>query len=86
LYGANVLCVVLTGMGQDGARGAREVHEMGGRVIVQSGPTCVIWGMPKAVEEAGIAEEVVPLPDMAQAILQRVSASMFLVGPNEGVG
>jgi two-component system chemotaxis response regulator CheB len=84
MYGAGVLGVVLTGMGQDGARGAREIHEAGGRVIVQSGPTCVIWGMPKAVEEAGIAEEVVPLPDMAQAILQRVSATLFLVSPGEG--
>jgi two-component system chemotaxis response regulator CheB len=84
-YGANALCVVLTGMGQDGARGARDIHEVGGRVIVQSGPTCVIWGMPKAVEEAGIAEEVVPLPDMAQAILHRVSGSLFLVDAREGV-
>jgi two-component system chemotaxis response regulator CheB len=83
-YGASALCVVLTGMGQDGARGAREIHEVGGRVIVQSGPTCVIWGMPKAVEEAGLADEVVPLPDMAQAILQRVSVTMFLVGRPEG--
>lgn len=84
MYGAGVLGVVLTGMGQDGARGAREIYDAGGRVLVQSGPTCVIWGMPKAVEEAGIAEEVVPLPDMAQAILQRVSATLFLVSPGEG--
>ena len=83
-YGSSALCVVLTGMGQDGARGAREIHDAGGRVIVQSGPTCVIWGMPKAVEEAGIADEVVPLPDMAQAILQRVSATMFLVDRPQG--
>jgi two-component system chemotaxis response regulator CheB len=83
LYGAGVLGVVLTGMGQDGARGARDIHEAGGRVIVQSGATCVVWGMPKAVEEAGIAEQVIPLPDMAQAILQRVSSGLFLVKPPE---
>jgi len=83
-YGPSVLCVVLTGMGQDGARGARDIHDAGGRVLAQSGPTCVIWGMPKAVEEAGIAEEVVPLPVMAQAILQRVSPGMFLVDLPQG--
>ncbi|MDB4987885.1 MAG: response regulator receiver modulated CheB methylesterase [Myxococcaceae bacterium] len=75
-YGGAVLCVVLTGMGQDGARGAREIVNAGGRVLVQSGPTCVIWGMPKAIEEAGLAEAVVPLSEMAAAILQRVGVGL----------
>lgn len=71
-YAGAVLAVVLTGMGQDGVRGAREIAQAGGRVLVQSGPTCVVWGMPKAVEEAGVAEAVIALPQMASAILQRV--------------
>jgi two-component system, chemotaxis family, protein-glutamate methylesterase/glutaminase len=77
VYGGAVLCVVLTGMGQDGARGAREIHDAGGRVLVQSGPTCVIWGMPKAVEDMGIAESVVPLPEIAASILQRVALGLL---------
>jgi two-component system, chemotaxis family, protein-glutamate methylesterase/glutaminase len=76
-YGGAALCVVLTGMGQDGARGAREVQQAGGRVLAQSGPTCVVWGMPKAVEEAGIAEAIIPLPEMAAAILQRVGGGLL---------
>ena len=75
-YGAGVLAVVLTGMGQDGARGAREIRDAGGRVLVQSGPTCVVWGMPKAVEDSGLAEAVVPLSEMAAAILQRVALGL----------
>jgi len=72
VYGSAALCVVLTGVGQDGLRGAREVHAAGGRLIAQSGPTCVAWGMPRAVEEAGLAEAVVPLPEMASAIMLRL--------------
>jgi two-component system chemotaxis response regulator CheB len=77
VYGGAVLCVVLTGMGQDGLRGARAIHEVGGRVLVQSGPTCVIWGMPKAVEEAGIAEAVVPLSELGAAILARIGNGLL---------
>jgi two-component system chemotaxis response regulator CheB len=82
-YGGAALCVVLTGMGQDGLRGARELHEAGGRLLVQSGPTCVIWGMPKVVEEAGLAEAVVPLPELAAAILQRVGSGLLQLRPPE---
>ena len=84
-YGGGVLSIVLTGMGQDGLRGARDVQEAGGRVLVQSGPTCVIWGMPKAVEEAGLAEAVVPLPEMASAILQRVGLGLTPIRAPEGI-
>jgi two-component system chemotaxis response regulator CheB len=82
-YGARALAIVLTGMGQDGARGAREIREAGGSVLVQSGPTCVIWGMPRAVEEAGLAEEVVPLSEVAAAILRRVSSGMLPLRSSE---
>jgi two-component system chemotaxis response regulator CheB len=77
VYGGGVLAVVLTGMGQDGARGAREIQEAGGRVIAQSGPTCVVWGMPKVIEENGIADAIVPLPEMAAAILQHVGSGLL---------
>jgi two-component system chemotaxis response regulator CheB len=54
--GAESLGVVLTGMGDDGLRGARAIHERGGRVIVESKESAVIWGMPRAVSEAGLAD------------------------------
>jgi two-component system chemotaxis response regulator CheB len=50
------LGVVLTGMGDDGLRGARAIHEQGGRIIVESRESAVIWGMPRAVSEAGVAD------------------------------
>lgn len=66
--GGDLLVAVLTGMGQDGLRGCRTVHEAGGHVLVQSGDTCVVWGMPRVVEEAGLAHDVVPLPDIARRL------------------
>lgn len=54
--GAQSLAVVLTGMGEDGLRGARAVRERGGHIIVESRETAVIWGMPRAVSEAGLAD------------------------------
>jgi two-component system chemotaxis response regulator CheB len=53
---ARSLGVVLTGMGDDGLRGARAIREAGGRVIVESRDSAVIWGMPRAVAEAGLAD------------------------------
>jgi two-component system, chemotaxis family, protein-glutamate methylesterase/glutaminase len=73
-YGPSALAVVLTGMGQDGMLGAREIVDAGGRVLAQSGPTCVVWGMPRAVEEAGLCEAVLPLGEIASGIAQRVAA------------
>jgi two-component system, chemotaxis family, protein-glutamate methylesterase/glutaminase len=69
--GDGVLGVVLTGMGQDGLIGSRAIVEAGGRVLVQDEATCVVWGMPKAVEQAGLADEVLPLGDLALAIERR---------------
>lgn len=60
-FGASTLCLVLTGMGQDGLIGARAVVEAGGTVLVQDEATSVVWGMPGAVASAGLAHEVLPL-------------------------
>ena len=67
-YGAGTLGVVLTGMGSDGTRGARLIKDAGGEIIAQDESTCVVYGMPKSVVEAGYADHVVPLPDIASAI------------------
>ncbi|MHC4895007.1 MAG: chemotaxis-specific protein-glutamate methyltransferase CheB, partial [Planctomycetota bacterium] len=48
VYGPNLLAVVMTGMGHDGAAGAKEIHDRGGRVLIQDEPTSVVWGMPGA--------------------------------------
>jgi len=74
-YGAGVLGVVLTGMGLDGLRGARAICEGGGRVITQDEGSSVVWGMPGAVAGAGLSDRIVPLVDMADEIISRVTNS-----------
>ncbi|MGD0676457.1 MAG: chemotaxis response regulator protein-glutamate methylesterase [Polyangiaceae bacterium] len=71
-YGGHTLAVVLTGMGQDGLRGCEYVREAGGQVIVQDEATSVVWGMPGFVANAGLAEAVLPLGEVAGEILRRV--------------
>jgi two-component system, chemotaxis family, protein-glutamate methylesterase/glutaminase len=67
-YGASVLGVVLTGMGQDGYRGSRLIRQAGGNVIVQDEATSIVWGMPGMVAGAGLATQVLPLERVAGEI------------------
>ncbi len=68
----DTLAVVLTGMGADGAQGARLLHDKGSSVWAQDEASCVVYGMPAAVVDAGIAEQVLPLDEMGDAIARRV--------------
>jgi two-component system chemotaxis response regulator CheB len=70
VYGPSLLLVVLTGMGKDGLDGARAVKKAGGRVLVEAESTCVVYGMPRAVAEAGLADEVLPLDELPGAIVR----------------
>jgi two-component system chemotaxis response regulator CheB len=72
-YGDRVLAVVLTGMGQDGLRGCEMVKDAGGQIIVQDEATAVVWGMPGYVAQAGLADRVLPLDQIAGEILRRVA-------------
>ncbi|MBQ9904325.1 MAG: chemotaxis response regulator protein-glutamate methylesterase [Synergistaceae bacterium] len=71
-YGGNVLCVILTGMGRDGTDGAVKLKGRGAYVIAESQKTCVVYGMPKAAVEAGIADEVLTLQEIAEAMVRIV--------------
>ncbi|CAN5335172.1 chemotaxis response regulator protein-glutamate methylesterase [soil metagenome] len=62
VYGARGLAVILSGMGRDGLDGARKLAAVGGRIAVQDKETSVVWGMPGAVAEAGVANVILP-PD-----------------------
>jgi two-component system chemotaxis response regulator CheB len=68
-----VLGVVLTGMGDDGLEGARAIRASGGHVIAEAASSCVVYGMPRAVVENGLANEIVPLERMAAAIAAAVT-------------
>lgn len=72
IYGAGVLGVVLTGMGQDGLLGCQNIREAGGKIIVQDEASSVVWGMPGSVANSGFADRVVSLQDMAAEIIDRV--------------
>jgi two-component system chemotaxis response regulator CheB len=73
-YGERMLLVVLTGMGNDGLRGAREVHRQGGRILVESEDSCTVFGMPRAIVDAGLADDVLDLGRLAQAISNEAQA------------
>ncbi|MCY3004196.1 MAG: chemotaxis response regulator protein-glutamate methylesterase, partial [Planctomycetota bacterium] len=75
VYGGNALCVVLTGMGQDGMLGATAIGAAGGTVLAQDEATSVVWGMPGAVARAGLADDILPLARIAGEIDRRVRES-----------
>jgi two-component system chemotaxis response regulator CheB len=70
IYGPQCLGVVLTGMGQDGLRGSQSIVELGGAVISQDEATSVVWGMPRAVTQAGLAQRVLPLNSIADELMR----------------
>jgi two-component system chemotaxis response regulator CheB len=72
IYGAGALAIEMTGMGQDGLQGCEAVRGRGGQVLVQDEETSVVWGMPGFVAEAGLADEVLPLNQIAAAIVRRM--------------
>jgi two-component system, chemotaxis family, protein-glutamate methylesterase/glutaminase len=74
-YGGRILCVVLTGMGNDGEAGIREVKRRGGVVLAEDESTCVVYGMPRAVVDAGLSDATFPLDAMAIAISESVARS-----------
>jgi two-component system chemotaxis response regulator CheB len=67
-----VLAVVLTGMGNDGAKGSVVMKRAGAHVIVQDEATSVVWGMPGSTMAAGAAHEVLPVDEIGAAILSHL--------------
>ncbi len=69
--GKNAVGVIMTGMGDDGAKGMLEMHEMGAYNIAQDEKSCVVFGMPAEAIKAGAADIVLPLHDIAEEVLRR---------------
>ncbi|HXU94042.1 MAG TPA: chemotaxis protein CheB, partial [Gallionella sp.] len=67
--GSNALGVIMTGMGDDGARGLKEMREAGARTIAQNEETCVVYGMPKEAVKLDAVDRILPLGDIPHAIL-----------------
>lgn len=78
--GGNVVGLVLTGMGQDGMKGARAIREAGGLVLAQDEDSSVVWGMPGAVAMAGLADLVLPLDELAPRAIQVLRPTRTTLG------
>jgi len=71
-FGARTLAIVMTGMGADGRQGAAWVKAQGGQVLTEAEESCVVYGMPRSVVEAGLSDASVRLENMAGAIVERL--------------
>jgi two-component system chemotaxis response regulator CheB len=78
--GPRVVAALLTGMGSDGAIGMQAIRRAGGRTIAQDEATSVVFGMPRAAIELNAAEQIVPLPRIAEAIVTCVASQAILPG------
>jgi two-component system chemotaxis response regulator CheB len=70
VYGAGTLGVVMTGMGSDGTRGAAWIKAQGGKIITEAESSCVVYGMPLSVVEAGLSDQSVPLKQIPETIME----------------
>jgi two-component system chemotaxis response regulator CheB len=71
--GSGALGVILTGMGRDGLEGLRELKAAGGRLLAQDEASSIVYGMPAAAIDAGLADEVLPLDDMAERLRELIA-------------
>ncbi|WP_245391472.1 protein-glutamate methylesterase/protein-glutamine glutaminase [Sulfurospirillum diekertiae] len=71
--GANALGIILTGMGSDGAKGMFNMHQAGAKTIAQSEETCVVFGMPKEAIKLGAVDSVVPLGEISNVVVSKLS-------------
>jgi two-component system chemotaxis response regulator CheB len=72
IFGDRVLGVIMTGMGNDGVLGVEVIKSKGGTIFTESEETCIIYGMPRAVEERGLSDKSIPLYNMAEEIINFV--------------
>ena len=72
VFGGRVLGVVMTGMGADGREGAAWIKAKGGTILTEAESSCIVYGMPRSVVEAGLSDMIVPLDGMARSILERL--------------
>lgn len=75
MFGTGAVGVIMTGMGQDGIRGLRDLKDRGGYVVGQDEDTCVVYGMPRAAAKAGLVDRVVPLDHIAPVLCELANVS-----------
>jgi len=72
VFGSRTLGIVMTGMGADGTRGAAWIKARGGRIFAESEESCIVYGMPRSIVEAGLCDKTIPLARMANAIVESI--------------
>jgi two-component system chemotaxis response regulator CheB len=72
VYGARTLGVVMTGMGSDGREGAGWIKARGGQIVTEAEQSCIVYGMPRSVVEAGLSDMTAPLESMFDVILEKL--------------
>ncbi|MCF7965759.1 MAG: chemotaxis response regulator protein-glutamate methylesterase [Methylobacter tundripaludum] len=75
--GANAVGIILTGMGDDGAHGMKEMHDAGALTIAQDEASCVVYGMPKEAVKLGAVDGILPLSSIPQLIMQAPTRALF---------
>ncbi|MGZ8189291.1 MAG: CheB methylesterase domain-containing protein, partial [Methylosarcina sp.] len=70
--GANAIAVLLTGMGSDGAKGMKEMHEAGAKTVIQDEKTSIVWGMPGTAFKLGCTDYILPLEEISNKILSLI--------------
>lgn len=68
MYGKNILGIIMTGMGKDGFEGISELKKLGGYCIAQDEESCVVYGMPKAINDAGLSDIILPLEQISEQV------------------
>jgi two-component system chemotaxis response regulator CheB len=68
IYGKYAMGIIMTGMGKDGLEGIKKLKSLGGHCLAQNEESCIVYGMPRSVVEAGLADAIVPLENIAETI------------------
>ncbi|MBK8096707.1 MAG: chemotaxis-specific protein-glutamate methyltransferase CheB [Planctomycetes bacterium] len=76
VYGANTIAMIMTGMGEDGFAGCKQLHAAGATIIAQDEASCTVFGMPRGPVESGIADVVAPLPDLATRLCEAATGGL----------
>jgi two-component system chemotaxis response regulator CheB len=76
IYGEKILAVILTGMGHDGLKGAREITKQGATLLAQDEASSVVWGMPGAVATAGLCTQILPINDLGATASKRLQGGI----------
>jgi len=69
-FWSHMVCVIMTGMGHDGAVGVKKLKARGASIIAEDASTCIVYGMPKAAVETGMVDRIVPLPGISEEVLK----------------